>query len=165
MTPSMGGAAKLNAKNHKPPPKPKSTISETKPDEPSWELKTIFLVFLAFITLAVISIFRKDKTFVSIIAINLAIALLSSIPDKPHWRATLTLSSAGCVGLLETGNPAKHAPVLACAVANVFVSNMGLALCAKSPASPWGLRFFKGLRWVAFVIANASTVALVLTGG
>ncbi|KAK1309346.1 hypothetical protein QJS10_CPA09g01097 [Acorus calamus] len=82
-----------------------------------------------------IAIYRSPKDWY-IIAINVFIAHLSSTPEKAHQgpKTTLTLSVAGCMEVLAMEDPAKHWPLVACAIANLIASNLVLVMTAKSPA-------------------------------
>ncbi|KAK1309194.1 hypothetical protein QJS10_CPA09g01093 [Acorus calamus] len=109
-----------------------------------------------------IAIYGSPKDWY-IIAINGFIAHLSSTPEKAHHggpKTTLTLSAAGCMGVLAMEDPAKHWPLVACAVANLIVSNLILVTMTAKP--PPGSGFSKGMRWVMFVIANVA-IALSAT--
>ncbi|KAK1283595.1 hypothetical protein QJS10_CPB21g01033 [Acorus calamus] len=111
-----------------------------------WMLKAIGLAYL-FVNL-IMGINISDIWTMSLVATNLAIAFLSSIPEKTHWPTVFTLSAAGCIALLEGEDRAMHVPLLACAFVSLMVSIVGLIMSSNSPSGTGG-----GLRWVVFAIA------------
>ncbi|KAK1307845.1 hypothetical protein QJS10_CPA09g01101 [Acorus calamus] len=94
----------------------------------------------------------------SIVATNIAIAFLSSIPEETHWPTVLTLSAAGCIGLLGEEDRTRHVPLLVCAVVSLMVSIVGLIMSSQSPSDTHG--FIKWLGRGVFAIAYI-TIALV----
>ncbi|KAK1283306.1 hypothetical protein QJS10_CPB21g01029 [Acorus calamus] len=147
-----------NSDVKKQPSQKQKTICETQSNELPWTLKDIFYAFLYFNLM--IAIYGSPKDWY-IIAINGFIAQLSLTPEKAHHggpKTMLALSAAGCIGVLAMEDPAKHWPLVTCAVANLIVSNL-ITMTAKSPP---GSGFSKGMRWMMFVIANIA-IALSAT--
>ncbi|KAK1283136.1 hypothetical protein QJS10_CPB21g01019 [Acorus calamus] len=143
-----------NSHVKKQPSQKQMTICETKSNELPWMLK-------AFLYLnVIIAIYRSPKDWY-IIAINVFIAHLSSTPEKAHQvhKTTLTLSVAGCMEVIAMEDPAKHWPLVACAIANLIASNLVLVMTTKPPPDDGSsCGFSKNMRWVIFVIANVANL-------